>query len=84
MLIKVIIVLIMGMIVISLFRAMFFLVKDDKGDSKRTVNALTYRVMFSIALLLLLVLSASQGWIRPHSVGGSNMLQDAEILKESR
>lgn len=41
----------------------------DKGESNRTVNALTKRIGFSVALILLLILSIYMGWITPHGVG---------------
>ena len=36
----------------------------DKGQSKRTVNALTKRIALSIALILLVVLAHYMGWIQ--------------------
>ncbi len=41
----------------------------DKSTSKRSVNALTWRVGLSILLILFLVLGIHMGWIRPHGVG---------------
>jgi len=41
----------------------------DKGESKRTVNALTRRIALSVALILMLVLAIWMGWITPHGVG---------------
>ena len=41
----------------------------DKGGSKRTVNALTRRIVLSIALILLVVLAQKMGWIDFHGVG---------------
>ena len=41
----------------------------DKGESKRTVNALTRRVALSVALILLVVLASYMGWIEFHGVG---------------
>ncbi|MFC3814393.1 MULTISPECIES: twin transmembrane helix small protein [unclassified Lysobacter] len=41
----------------------------DKGESKRTVNALTRRIALSIALILLVVLANYMGWIKFHGVG---------------
>ena len=35
----------------------------DKGQSKRTVNALTRRIALSIALILIVVVSIWMGWI---------------------
>ena len=41
----------------------------DKGQTKRTVNALTRRIGLSVALILLVVLAIWMGWIKPHGVG---------------
>lgn len=41
----------------------------DKGESKRTVNALTRRIALSVALILLVVLASYMGWIEFHGVG---------------
>ena len=41
----------------------------DKGQTKRTVNALTRRIALSVALILLVVLAIWMGWITPHGVG---------------
>lgn len=41
----------------------------DKGQTKRTVNALTRRIGLSVALILLVILAIWMGWITPHGVG---------------
>jgi succinate dehydrogenase/fumarate reductase cytochrome b subunit len=41
----------------------------DKGQTKRTVNALTRRIALSVALILLVILAMYMGWITPHGVG---------------
>ena len=41
----------------------------DKGQSKRTVNALTKRIALSVALILLVMLANYMGWIEFHGVG---------------
>lgn len=41
----------------------------DKGQSKRTVNALTRRIALSVGLILLLILAIFMGWIEPHGIG---------------
>ena len=41
----------------------------DKGQTKRTVNALTKRIALSVALILLVALAIYMGWITPHGVG---------------
>ncbi|QQP94543.1 twin transmembrane helix small protein [Lysobacter enzymogenes] len=43
----------------------------DKGQSKRTVNALTRRIALSVALILLVILGIWMGWITPHGVGSN-------------
>lgn len=55
-------------IVWNLGAGLFYMI-SDKGKSKRTVNALTRRIVISVALVLLLVLSIKMGWIVPHGVG---------------
>ncbi len=42
----------------------------DRGQTKRTVNALTRRIALSVALILLVVIGIWSGWIQPHGVGG--------------
>lgn len=42
----------------------------DRGQSKRTVNALTRRIAFSVALILLVALGIYTGVIKPHGIGG--------------
>ena len=41
----------------------------DKGQSKRTVNALTRRIAVSVALILLVALGIYTGVIKPHGIG---------------
>ncbi|GHE39446.1 twin transmembrane helix small protein [Vulcaniibacterium thermophilum] len=43
----------------------------DKGESKRTVNALTRRIALSVALILGVVFAAWMGWIDFHGVGSN-------------
>jgi hypothetical protein len=49
-------------ILVSLFSALFFLVKD-RGSSNRTVKALTVRIVLSIALFALLMLGFHFGFV---------------------
>lgn len=51
-----------GFILFSLFSALYFLLKD-RGTTTRTVKALTIRVVLSIVLFLLLLLSFKLGII---------------------
>lgn len=55
------------MILLSLAAGMLFLVRDQ-GKSPRTRNALTVRIILSVALFLLLLIGYKAGWIRPHGV----------------
>lgn len=66
---KAVLVVILLAILFVLFRGLFFLVKDQ-GNSKRTVNSLTWRVGLSVLLLVLLVLAMKFGILVPHGVGG--------------
>lgn len=43
----------------------------DKSTSKRSVNALTWRIGLSILMVLLLVLGIHMGWITPHGMGAA-------------
>lgn len=47
----------------SLASALIYLMRD-KGDSNRTVNALTVRIGLSIALFLFVLLANYLGWIQ--------------------
>ncbi|HEY0332806.1 MAG TPA: twin transmembrane helix small protein [Stenotrophomonas sp.] len=40
----------------------------DRGDSKRTVKALTRRIGLSVALILLVILGIYTGVIKPHGL----------------
>ncbi len=41
----------------------------DKSQSKRTVNALTWRIGLSVGLILLVILGIWTGFIKPHGIG---------------
>jgi succinate dehydrogenase/fumarate reductase cytochrome b subunit len=42
----------------------------DKGQTKRTDNALTRRIALSVLLILLVVVAILMGWIQPHGIMG--------------
>jgi Na+-translocating ferredoxin:NAD+ oxidoreductase RnfD subunit len=65
MLIKVVIVGFLIAIVTSLMFGAYFLVKDP-STSKRTMNALTWRVGLQVALIVLLIVAFLMGWLKPH------------------
>lgn len=66
---KLIVTILLVAIVISLFSALFFMLKDS-SKSKRTVRALTARVGLQVALIVFLLIATFMGWIRPHGIGG--------------
>lgn len=41
----------------------------DRGETKRTVNALTWRIGLSVALIAIVILGIYTGWIKPHGIG---------------
>jgi 4-hydroxybenzoate polyprenyltransferase len=51
----------------NLGSALYYLLVD-RGQSKRTVNALTRRIGLSVALILLVILGIWTGVIQPHGV----------------
>ena len=66
---KVIIVLFLVLILYNLGAGLYYMIVD-KGQTRRTVNALTWRVGLSIALVVLVVLGIWSGVITPHGIGG--------------
>ena len=56
-------------IVWNLGAGLYYLVVD-RGQTKRTVNALTRRIGVSVALIVLVIVSIYMGWIKPHGIGG--------------
>jgi hypothetical protein len=67
MIIKIIVLLLLALILISLGAGMVSLIKD-RGETNRTVKFLTIRIVLSIALFVLLVVSFLMGWIQPHGL----------------
>jgi hypothetical protein len=65
--IKVIIVLVFVGIIASLGSGLYYLV-NDKGDSRRTLRALTLRIGLSIGLFAFLMILIGLGVIEPHGL----------------
>jgi hypothetical protein len=65
--IKVIIILVFIGIIASLASGLFYLV-NDKGDSRRTLRALTLRIGLSVGLFAFLMILVALGVIKPHGV----------------
>lgn len=71
MLLKIIVIVMLVLILASLFSALVFLFKD-KGQGKRMVQALTWRIGLSITLFLLLMAGFHFGIIPP---GGLHLMR---------
>ncbi len=67
MLSKILIIAIFIGIVASMGSALFFLIKD-RGQSNRTLKALTVRIVVSVALFVLLFVLWGLGLIAPHGI----------------
>lgn len=59
---RIVVFLFIAFIIFSLGSALYYLVKD-KGQSDRTVKALTVRISLSIFLFVMLMASYYFGWI---------------------
>ena len=59
---KILVVVLLLLVLISLFSALFFMYRD-KGNSRRMVTALTFRIVLSVAIFLILIGSYYFGWI---------------------
>ena len=65
MLFKTIVILLMIAILYSLGSGLFFLVKKDRENQDSVAKALTWRVLLSFLLVVLLFLAHWFGWIQP-------------------
>ena len=61
-LVKVLVVVLLLAVIVSLFSGLFFLVKDD-GTQRRTVKALTWRIVLSIVAILVIIIAGFAGFI---------------------
>ena len=67
MLFKIIIVTLLCFILLSMSAALFSMI-SDKGQTDRTVKALTVRIALSIGLIVLLGIGYQLGLIQPHGI----------------
>jgi len=65
--IKVVVILAFVAIVASLASGLYYLV-NDKGDSRRTLRALTLRIGLSVGLFAFLMILVGLGVIEPHGI----------------
>ena len=68
MLVKLLIVVFLIVIVYNLGAGLFYMM-TDKGQTDRTVKALTWRIGLSVFLILLVILGIATGVIKPHDLG---------------
>jgi hypothetical protein len=61
---KFLVVVILGLVLASLGRALFHL-SSKKSDSHALVRALSWRIGLSVLLFVLLIFAYHQGWIEP-------------------
>ena len=59
---KIILVVLLILVIISLFSGLYFMYRD-KGQSRRTVIALTIRVALSVTIFLIVIAGFILGWI---------------------
>jgi hypothetical protein len=60
---KYLVILMLMLIIGSLGKALFHLSSSGPSDSRKMVNALTWRIGLSVGLFVLLMLAHYQGWI---------------------
>jgi cytochrome bd-type quinol oxidase subunit 2 len=65
---KLIVLVLLAAIVVSMGSALFHLVHDRKGETKKMVRALTVRISLSVALFILLFIAYALGLIEPHGL----------------
>jgi putative copper export protein len=59
----------LGLILYNLGAGLYYMLAD-RGTTKRTVNALTRRIGFSVLLIVLVLIGIATGVIKPHGIGG--------------
>ena len=77
--IKVVILIVFLGIIASLASGLYYLV-NDRGDSRRTLRALTLRIGLSVGLFAFLMLLIGLGVIKPHGVYPEQAPGDATQL----
>jgi len=83
--IKFIALVIFGGIVLSLGIALFHLVKGkDAEESRKTAQALTFRIGLSLALFILLFLAYVTGLFHPGGIGTRMQLSHGNAITENK
>jgi hypothetical protein len=60
--VKFIVLLLLSFVIVALFSGLYFLVKD-KGQTRRTANALTVRIGLSIVAIVVIIIAGATGVI---------------------
>jgi hypothetical protein len=61
---KILLVVLLGLVLLSLFSGLYFMYKD-KGKSKRVVNALTIRIGLSMLIIAIVIFGYFSGMLPP-------------------
>lgn len=64
---KAIIVILLLMILISLGKALYHMVRREPNPGG-VVSSLTYRIVLSVLLFVLIIFGSYMGWITPHAL----------------
>ncbi|MGB0133731.1 twin transmembrane helix small protein [Dokdonella sp.] len=64
---KILIVVFLIAIVWNLGAGLYYMM-TDKGESDRTVKALTRRIALSVVLIILIIIGMATGFIQPHGL----------------
>lgn len=64
MIIHIVLIVLFLIVVATLFQALFFLARD-KGETKRTVKALSWRIGLSVLLFVLILVLWAAGLLKP-------------------
>lgn len=81
-LVKVIVLVLLGFVIISLFSGLFFLVKD-KGQTNRTVNALSMRIGLSVLAIVIIMIAGATGVIEINPDPRSGQFPEAASVGQS-
>jgi len=65
-----VLILLMFLAIIYNLGAGLYFMMTDKGESDRTLRALTRRIALSVVLIALVIIGIWTGLIRPHGIGG--------------
>lgn len=68
MIIKTLIFITLAVMLVSLFRGLFFLSKKEPDNKKSLVNSLTVRVVSAAALVALIIIGIKTGDLQPHGL----------------